>query len=152
MTQTAFEALDVINIQMIKERKLLYNGNRLTMPEQAAEAFCTLVGDPDREYFVALLLDGKNRITGLHLVSQGSLNQSIVHPRETFKSAILANAAAIILAHNHPTGDLTPSQEDIASTRRLKEAGDLLGIKILDHVIIDTDTGSNKSFVEMGLL
>ena len=152
MTQTAFEALDVINIQMIKERKLLYNGNRLTMPEQAAEAFCTLVGDPDRECFVALLLDGKNRITGLHLVSQGSLNQSIVHPRETFKSAILANAAAIILAHNHPTGDLTPSSEDIAITRRLKEAGDLLGIRVLDHIIVDTDTGKNKSFTEMGLL
>lgn len=152
MTQTAFAALDVINIQMIKERQLLYNGNRLTMPEQAAEAFCSLVGNPDRECFVAMLLDGKNRITGLHLVSQGSLNQSIVHPRETFKAAILANAAAVILAHNNPTGDLTPSSEDIAITRRLKEAGELLGVRVLDHIIIDADTGCSSSFAEKGLM
>lgn len=152
MTQTAFASIDIINIQMIKERQLLYNGNRLTTPEQAAEAFCSLVGNPDRECFVALLLDGKNRITGLHLVSQGSLNQSIVHPRETFKAAILANAAAVILAHNHPSGDTTPSSEDIAITRRLKEAGELLGVRILDHVIVDTDSGRSSSFVESGLI
>ena len=152
MTQTAFASIDIINIQMIKERQLLYNGNRLTTPEQAAEAFCSLVGNPDRECFVALLLDGKNRISGLHLVSQGSLNQSIVHPRETFKAAILANAAAVILAHNHPSGDTTPSSEDIAITRRLKEAGELLGVRILDHVIVDTDSGRSNSFVESGLI
>lgn len=137
---------------MIRERQLLYNGNRLTMPEQAAEAFCSFVGNPDREYFIAFLLDGKNRITAMHQVSQGSLNQSIVHPRETFKAAILANAAAVILAHNHPTGDLTPSSEDIAITRRLKEAGELLGVRVLDHVIVDTDNGSSSSFVEKGLM
>lgn len=152
MTQTSFAGLDVINIQMIRERHLLYNGNRLTQPEQAAEAFCSFVGNPDREYFIAFLLDGKNRITSMHQVSQGSLNQSIVHPRETFKAAILANAAAVILAHNHPTGDLTPSSEDIAITRRLKEAGELLGVRVLDHIIIDTDTGNSGSFVEKGLM
>lgn len=152
MTQTAFASAQVVNIQMIRERELLYNGARLTAPEQAAEAFCALVGNPDREYFLCLLLDGKNRITGIHTVSQGSLNQSIVHPRETFKAAILANSAAIILAQNHPTGDLTPSSEDIAITRRLKEAGDILGIRVLDHVIIDTETGKHNSFANQGLL
>jgi len=152
MTQTAFAVLDVINIQMVKERQLLYDGNRLTMPEQAAAAFCSLVGNPDREYFVALLVDGKNRITALHLVSQGSLNQSIVHPRETFKSALLANAAAVILCHNHPSGDLAPSREDREITRRLKEAGELLGVRVLDHVIVDTDSGQCYSFVNMGLM
>lgn len=150
--QTSLAQMDVVAIQMVRERKLLYNGSRLTSPEQAAEAFCALIGNPDREYFVCMLLDGKNRISGIHTVSQGSLNQSIVHPRETFKAAILANSAAIILAHNHPTGDLTPSREDIEITRRLKEAGDLLGIRILDHVIIDTETGSHKSFVNQGLI
>jgi len=152
MIQTAFAVLDVINIQMVKERQLLYDGNRLTMPEQAAAAFCSLVGNPDREYFVALLVDGKNRITALHLVSQGSLNQSIVHPRETFKSALLANAAAVILCHNHPSGDLAPSREDREITRRLKEAGELLGVRVLDHVIVDTDSGQCYSFVNMGLM
>lgn len=152
MTQTAFAVLDVINIQMVKERQLLYDGNRLTMPEQAAAAFCSLVGNPDREFFVALLVDGKNRITALHLVSQGSLNQSIVHPRETFKSALLANAAAVILCHNHPSGDLLPSREDREITRRLKEAGELLGVRVLDHVIVNTDSGESYSFVNMGLM
>jgi len=152
MTQTEFASVAVINIQMVRERQLLYDGNRLTTPEQASAAFCALVGNPDREHFVALLLDGKNRITGIHQVSQGSLNQSIVHPRETLKCAVLASAAAIILAHNHPTGDLTPSREDIEITRRLREAGDILGIRVLDHIIIDTETGACNSFVSAGLM
>ena len=77
-------------------------------------------------------------------------NQSIVHPREVFKTALLSSAAAIILVHQHPTGDPSPSSEDIAITRRLKEAGDIIGIKILDHCIIGQD--SYISFVERGLL
>jgi DNA repair protein RadC len=152
MTKATRKTIDVINVQMVKERHYLYNAERLTAPEQAAKAFCEIIGDPDREYFVTLMLDGKNRITGLHVVSEGSLNQSIVHPRETFKAAILANAAAVILAHNHPSGDTAPSREDREITRRLKEAGDLLGIKVLDHVIVATDTGNYLSFTESGLL
>lgn len=152
MTQTAFASIPVLNIQMVREKELFYNGNRITQAEQASAAFCALIGDPDREYFVALLLDAKNRITGIHTVSQGSLNQSIVHPRETFKAAILANAAGMILAHNHPSGDLSPSSEDLAITRRLKEAGELLGIKILDHIIIDTENQKFNSFVDAGLM
>jgi DNA repair protein RadC len=152
MTQTAFASAAVINIQMVKERQILYNGARLSTPEQAAEAFCALIGNPDREYFVCMLLDGRNRISAIHTVSQGSLNQSIVHPRETFKAAILANSAAILIAHNHPTGDLTPSREDLDITKRLKEAGELLGIKVLDHIIVDTETGDCSSFVSRGLM
>jgi DNA repair protein RadC len=136
----------------VREKELFYDGNRITQAEQACSAFCALLGNPDREFFVALLLDGKNRITGIHTVSQGSLNQSIVHPRETFKAAILANAAAVILAHNHPSGDLTPSSEDLAITRRLKEAGDILGVKVLDHIIVDTDSQRFKSFCNDGIM
>lgn len=152
MTKATRKTIDVINVQMVKERHYLYNAERLTAPQQAAEAFTQIIGDVDREYFVTLFLDGKNRITGLHVVSQGSLNQSIVHPRETFKAAILANAAAVILAHNHPSGDTAPSREDREITRRLKEAGELLGIKVLDHVIVATDSGNYLSFTESGLL
>jgi DNA repair protein RadC len=152
MEQTAFASAAVISIQMVKERQILYNGARLTRPEQAAEAFCALIGNPDREYFVCMLLDGKNRITGIHTVSQGSLNQSIVHPRETFKAAILANSASILIAHNHPTGDLSPSREDIEITRRLREAGEILGIRVMDHIIVDTETGNSNSFVNSGLM
>jgi DNA repair protein RadC len=100
--------------------------------------------------FLALHLDGKNRIVCLDQVSVGSLNQSIVHPREVFKSACLSNAAALLLIHQHPTGDATPSQEDIAITRRLKEAGELMGIRVLDHIIVGD--GEYLSFVERGLL
>lgn len=152
MTQETKRAIDIITVQMVKERRFLYGGNRLTTPDQAARAFAEILGNPDREYFVALLVDGKNRISGLHVVSEGTLNQSLVHPREVYKAAILANSAAIILAHNHPTGDVTPSKEDREITRRLKEAGDLLGIRVLDHIIVDTDSGISSSFVEMGLL
>ena len=100
--------------------------------------------------FITLHLDGKNRVICCDLVSIGSLNQSIVHPREVFKTACLSNAAAVILIHQHPTGDPSPSSEDIAITRRLKEAGEIMGIKILDHIIVGD--GEYLSFVERGLL
>lgn len=91
---------------------------------------------PDREMCIALILDSKNVMTGIYTISIGSLNASIVHPRETFKAAILANAAAIIMMHNHPSGDPTPSREDFELSRRMREAGDLLGIRFLDHIVI----------------
>lgn len=90
-----------------------------------------------------------NRILCIDRVSVGSLNQSIVHPREVFKSAVYSSAAAIILVHNHPSLDPAPSREDIEITRRLKECGELLGIKLLDHIIVGD---SYVSFVERGML
>lgn len=121
---------------------------RFSSPRQIAEMFSAL-RDECKEHFIVLHLDGKNRILCLDRVSTGSLNQSIVHPREVFKTALLSSAAAILLIHNHPTGDCEPSNEDTVITRRLKEAGDLIGIKVLDHIIIGDDY---KSFVEAGLL
>jgi len=111
---------------------------RYNSPEQIAALFQFLTHEA-KEYFLTLHLDGKNRIACVDCVSVGSLNQSIVHPREVFKTALISNAAALVLIHNHPSGDPSPSSEDIAITRRLKEAGDLLGIKVMDHVIIGTD-------------
>ena len=93
----------------------------------------------DRECFVALLLDGKHRVTGFHIVSIGCLQGTPVHPREVFKAAIVSNAAAIIVLHNHPSGDPTPSREDREVTDRLKASGELLGIPLLDHVVIAAD-------------
>jgi len=100
----------------------------------------------DRERFVVVLLDGKNRVLGFHVVSVGSLTAALVHPREVFKAAILANAAAVILAHNHPSGDPSPSAEDRALTARLRQAGELIGIRVLDHVVIGD--GSYTSLAE----
>ena len=94
------------------------------------------IRNSDREQFVALHLDARNNVNALEIVSTGSLNASLVHPREVFKAAILNNAASIILAHNHPSGDVTPSREDIELTRRMKQAGEIMGIEILDHVIV----------------
>ena len=102
----------------------------------------------DREQFVVCGLDVKHHIIGLNVVSVGSLTVSIVHPREVFKPLILMNACALLCAHNHPSGDPTPSPEDHALTARLREAGDLLGITLLDHIVLG-DT-YNYSFADQG--
>jgi len=104
----------------------------------------------DREEFRVLLLNAKHKVIAQHTVSIGSLTVSIVHPREVFKAALLANAAAIIGVHNHPSGNPAPSEEDHALTRRLAEAGTLLGITLLDHVIIGEHT--HYSFADQGQL
>lgn len=135
---------------IIKEEIAAYlkTGTRFTAPQQVADTFQFLMKET-KEMFITLHLDGKNRIVCMDLVSIGSLNQSIVHPREVFKTALLSNAAAVLLIHQHPTGDPSPSSEDIAITRRLKEAGEIMGIKVLDHIIIGD---GYLSFVERGLL
>jgi len=123
---------------------------RFTSPAQVFDFFHHELRDSRRELFLALLLDGKNRISRKVQVSEGSLNQSIVHPREVFAPAVRESAAAVIFIHNHPSGDPAPSREDREVTRRLKEAGEILGIKVLDHIIIGD--GAYFSFVESGLL
>jgi len=127
----------------------LKTGTRFTAPSQVYETFSFLMKET-KEMFITLHLDGKNRIIAMDIVSIGSLNQSIVHCRHVFSTACISNAAALILIHQHPTGDPTPSSEDLAITRRLKEAGELMGIKVLDHIIIGD--GEYLSFVERGLL
>lgn len=124
--------------------------DRFTSPRQVFDYFHHEFRDSRKEYFLVLLLDGKNRIIRRVQISEGSLNQSIVHPREVFSPAVKESAAAIILAHNHPSGDPAPSHEDIAVTRRLREAGEMMGIAVLDHIVIGD--GDYVSFVERGLL
>jgi len=128
----------------------LMNGERFTSPEQVYRHYHYSFRDRRKEYFMALLLDGKNRILKEVRVSEGSLNQSIVHPREVFNPAVRESAAAIILVHNHPSGDPTPSREDREITRRLRDAGDLMGVKVLDHIIIGD--GGFVSFSAQGML
>lgn len=123
---------------------------RFTSPLQIFNHFHFSFRDRRKEYFLTLLLDGKNRIIRQEQISEGSLNQSIVHPREVFIAAVKESAAAVILVHNHPSGDPAPSREDREITRRLKESGEIMGIRVLDHIIIGD--GSYYSFVEMGLL
>ena len=140
--------IETLRISLVRERSPL--SYTLATPLQAAQAAQRLVGsDLDRETFGILLLDARHQVTAPHVVSVGSLHGSIVHPREVFKAAILGNAAALILFHNHPSGDLTPSAEDRAITRRLMEAGKLIGISVLDHLILG-DRGAYISFQEKG--
>jgi DNA repair protein RadC len=122
---------------------------RLTQPSQIWELFRWL-GRESKEYMIVLLMDGKNRISAVDICSIGTLNQSLCHPREIFKSALMVSCAAIVILHNHPSGCTDPSSEDIAITRRLKEASEIIGIKLLDHLIV-SDT-EYLSFVERGLL
>ena len=109
------------------------------------------IAHSDREHFVCLHLDARNQPRNIEIVSTGSLSASIVHPREVFKAAILSNAAAVIFSHNHPSGNPSPSPDDINLTRRLVKAGELLGINVLDHLIVSPD-GSFHSMKESGMI
>ncbi len=104
----------------------------------------------DREHFWRLDLDARNRIIGYEVVSIGTLTASLVHPREVFVGALLQKAGGVIIAHNHPSGEITPSPEDKETTRRLVKAGELLGVPVLDHLIIGD--GKYFSFKESGLM
>jgi DNA repair protein RadC len=105
--------------------------------------------DRDREAFIVLLLDVKHRVIAEEVVTIGILDGSLIHPREVFKAAVAGSAAGIIIAHNHPSGDPKPSGEDLATTKRLVEAGKILGIPVVDHVIVGS-TGAHFSFREQG--
>ncbi len=129
-------AIAVVRIQMVREGRFPYGSNAVSQSSDAAKIFQTYLVGADREYVVLLLLDGKHRVNALNVVTIGSLTSALVHPREVFKPAILANAAAVIVGHNHPSGDTEPSREDRELTDRLVQAGRLLGITVLDHVIV----------------
>ena len=123
----------------------------LKTPAEAARVLAEYIGERDREVFVIALLTVRHRLIGVHTVSVGCLASSLVHPREVLKPAILASAACLVLAHNHPSGDPEPSAEDVALTRRLVAAGQLIGIEVLDHVVLG-EAGRYVSLKERGVL
>jgi DNA repair protein RadC len=130
-------AVRLVAVGLVREHgeRIAIKREPVTGPEQAAKVARAILPD-DREGFAVLMLNARHEVTDASLVSVGSLNASIVHPREVFKAAILANAASIIVAHNHPSGDPDPSTEDLSITERLAKVGELVGITVLDHVII----------------
>ncbi|NGZ77522.1 RadC family protein [Saccharibacillus alkalitolerans] len=119
-------------------------------PRDAYEAVREQLDRLRKEHFVCLFLNTKNHIIGQETLSVGSLNASIVHPREVFRAAIKWSSASIVCAHNHPSGDPAPSPEDIALTKRLAEAGRIVGIDVLDHIVVGDDT--YVSLKEQGLM
>lgn len=128
--------IPIYQVKLVRDGSLATERRKIRSPAIAADLLHQYFEGADREHFVALLLDTQHRVIGINTVTVGVLDASLIHPREIFKPAILANAAAIILAHNHPSGDPNPSPEDRAITRQITEAGRLMGIPILDHLII----------------
>lgn len=108
----------------------------LRQPEEVAKVLREILPDNSREHFMALYLSGAHKVIGYSIVSTGLANSTLVHPREVFQAAILSGATALFIGHNHPSGETTPSSEDKSITKRLKEVADLIGIKLLDHVIV----------------
>lgn len=119
-------------------------------PEAVVKAIRASIKDKAKEHFKLILLNPRNKIIGISTISIGTLNASLVHPREVFKDAITHSAASVVLAHNHPSGDPEPSEDDLKITQKLVESGKILGIEVLDHIVI----GKNNfcSFKERGLI
>lgn len=143
--------INIVSIKMVRESSILYDVRNINSPTEAAELGRRFLDEADREELIVCCLDTKNQPISMSVVSIGSLNTSIVHPREVFKVAILSNAASIILYHNHPSGIADPSKEDISITHRLKEAGKIIGIELIDHIIIGSE-GKYCSLKQKGIL
>lgn len=141
-------ALGTLARRLMEER--LKPGMFFGNPRQIFEHYHGALRDRKREMFLVVLLDARHRIMREEIISEGSLTSSIVHPREVFMPAVRDSAGAVVLVHNHPSGDPRPSDEDVAVTRRLVHAAELLGIRVLDHVIVGD--GKYSSFKESGLL
>lgn len=135
----------IIKTQIIRERSILYGKRRLRNTMDAVELVHSMFQYADKEMMVVLSLDTKNAPLALEIVSVGTVNSCLIQMRELFKHSILNNATSILCFHNHPSGIPTPSKDDIAVTKQIEEAGRLLGIRLLDHIII----GSEKSYVSL---
>lgn len=139
--QEPAKRVSIVSLKMVREKpSVLYKKRKITSPEDAYQLLKPFLVDSDREQLMLLTLDTKSQPTAIHTVSVGTLNSSLVHPREVMKVAILANSASIILAHNHPSQDAKESREDVEVTKRVAEAGKLLGIELLDHLIVCEDS------------
>lgn len=143
--------IPIYRVKLVRDGSQAVERKKVVSPVTAANLLHQYLDGADREHFVVLLLDTHHQIIGIHTVTIGTLDTSLIHPREVFKPAILANASAVLLAHNHPSGDPTPSAEDRAVTRQLVAAGELIGIQVVDHVILG-DAPRYASFLEACIL
>ena len=145
-------SIQLYRLQLVRDRALVFDP--VTDPNQAQTVVRSiteaLLKGLDREAGIVIALDSRNRPIGGHVVSMGTLSASLIHPREVFKFGILANAASLIFAHNHPSGDPSPSQDDIDMSRRLVRAGRIVGIEVLDSLI--TGHGTFLSLKERQLI
>ena len=121
--------------QIVMERPIQYQDN-IASTHEAGRFGVTEIGDEAQEVVLVVILDTKNKINAIHRVFTGSLNTSVAHPREIFRSALLNNGARILVYHNHPSGNTEPSEADLIFTKRMEESGSILGIDLLDHIIV----------------
>ena len=137
-------------LKLVREGIQPAESNIVRAPGDAAAILSTYLQDPPQEHFVVMLLNTKNRVIGVNTVYVGSVHTTVLRVAEIFRPAILGNATAIVVSHNHPSGDPTPSPEDIAVTREIVQAGKLLDIEVLDHVVLG-EPGRFVSLKERGL-
>jgi DNA repair protein RadC len=143
--------IPVYRVSLIKDRAMPYaKAPHVLTPEEVYHLITEFLQGTDREHVIALFLDGTSAVIGMNTVSIGTLSESLVHAREVFKGAILANAASIIVVHNHPSGAAFASEADISVTSKLKDAGRIIGIPLEDHIVIGDETFF--SFRQEGLL
>jgi DNA repair protein RadC len=133
-----------------QELELDLGDYQVTDPQGVARAVRAHIRDKAKEHFKLILLNTRNKIIRISTISIGTLNASLVHPREVFKEALIHNASSVILAHNHPSGETEPSEEDRGITKRLRDAGKIMGIEVLDHIIVTRN--GYISFKEQGLI
>lgn len=141
------KATELVASFELARRYLLEPDQPIIDSPEAAVAQLADIRDKKQEYFVCLTLDGANRLIAKRIITIGTLTSSLVHPREVFADAITDRAASIIVAHNHPSGNLTPSDADIELTTRLQKSSDLMGIKLIDHIIITKTSFKSSIYV-----
>ncbi len=147
--------ISVYRVSLIKDQDVIFEPTSLSNSAQAQHIIQQLIetkGQPDREQFCIIMLNAKNQIIGLNIVSTGSLTSATVCPREVLKPIILANASAIILCHNHPSNELTPSVPDIHITKKIIWAADVMGIQVHEHLIINMEDNRYYSFADHGII
>ena len=143
--------LDVVSIRLKKDYAII-SENPITSAEDAVKLLREILSELDREVICVINLKTNGTPINCHFVSMGCLNNALAHPREILKAGILSNAASMILAHNHPSGEISPSREDALLTKRMAQACKLIGIPLLDHVIIGANNENYFSFLNNGLL
>ena len=143
------QSVPIIHLEMVKDAEITYGGMKMENAEEAATLIKKFLGDVDRECLVVCATDIKMKLVHIQLTAMGAINYCPVSISDIFKVALLSNAANILLFHNHPSGDVTPSEDDIQVTKRVMEAGKLLGIPLLDHIILG-EGDSFYSFRESG--
>ncbi len=141
-----FDSINIVSVKLVREKNAIYGTKAITGSQELASVVKRFLADTDREVFLTVNFSTANTINSIHIVSIGSVDRAIVHAREVFKAAILSNASSIALVHSHPSGSLNPSLEDIDITRKLVQCGEILGIKVIDHIIVADD--QHLSFAE----